>query len=138
MKLELQKFLRLKYLVALLFLVAIGIGSSSCSKKTYPSGIEGNLWGGKNSYKKEQKQRERIAKREKKRTLALEKKAKKPQEKRKADSEKAVKRFKKEHRAKQHADVQSRMKENERETRRLYREQNKQTRKKSIFRKRKK
>ncbi len=103
-----------------LVLALVNFGVSSCSQKVYPSGLEGNLTGSKVNFKKEQRDRQRIARKTKRKTLRLEQKALKPHEKRKAEARKAQAKFVVENKKKQHPEVQERMKRNEKETRRKY------------------
>ncbi len=103
-----------------LSLILINFGTVSCAKKIYPSGLEGNLMGNQGGFKREQKKRERVARRAKRKALRLERKANRPQLKRKAEAKKVQKKMIRHHKENQHPDVQARMKQNERETRRNY------------------
>lgn len=103
-----------------LSLILINFGGVSCAKKIYPSGLEGNLMGSQAGFKREQTRRERVARRAKRKTLKLERKAKRPQVKREAEAKRVEKKMIRRHKENQHPDVQARMKQNERETRRNY------------------
>lgn len=76
--------------------------------------------GNQGGFKREQKKRERVARRAKRKALRLERKANRPQLKRKAEAKKVQKKMIRHHKENQHPDVQARMKQNERETRRNY------------------
>lgn len=117
LRLIIQKF-RLPFFFLLLIL--INFGGVSCAKKIYPSGLEGNLIGNQGDFKREQIKRERTARRAKRKTLRLERRAKRPQVKRKAEAKRVEKKMIRRHKENQHPDVQVRMKQNERETRRYY------------------
>jgi hypothetical protein len=113
-------FQKIRYLLFFLSVILISFGGGSCSKKVFPSGLEGNLMGYHGNFKREQKKRERVARRANRKTKRLERKANKPQLKRKKQADKIQKKLVKRHKSKQPPEVQARMKQNERETKRNY------------------
>lgn len=105
------------FCIFVLFVILSG-GFGSCSKKIYPSGIEGNLLVKQQNYRQDVRRRERISRRANREHDRVERKASKPQLKAKKKAEKEQKKLIKNHIAKQHPDVQARMKANEKFTRR--------------------
>lgn len=101
-------------------LASIAISLGSCTRKVYPSGLEGNLLGTQKNYKREVRQRERMARKAERQTARLERKALHPQAKEKRRAERANKKAVDNHIKNQHPDVQARMKENQRFTKRRY------------------
>jgi hypothetical protein len=101
-------------------LASLVFSLGSCNRKVYPSGLEGNLLGTQKNFKREVRQRERMARKAERRTARLERKALRPQAKEKRRAEKGSKQAVENHIKKQHPDVQARMKENQRYTKQRY------------------
>lgn len=92
----------------------------SCGKKYYPSGLEGNLIGNKRRYEQVLRQRERVAKKSNRERASLERKANRPKIRAKRKEERVHKKLVQEHINKQAPQVQARMKENQKFTKRNY------------------
>lgn len=105
------------FCIFVLFVILAG-GFGSCSKKVYPSGIEGNLLVKQQNYRQDERRRERLSRKANREHSRLERKASKPLLKAKKKAKKEQKRLIRNHIAKQHPDVQARMKANEKFTRR--------------------
>lgn len=112
------KSIRTFRIFVILVLLTLSLGS--CNRKTLPSGVEGNLWGTNRNFKKEVRQRERLARRADRKTARLERKARRPQEKEKRRAAKAHSKAVEQHINKQHPDVKARMKENQKFTKQRY------------------
>jgi hypothetical protein len=104
----------------LVLFILITFGGGSCGKKMYPSGLEVDLLGYNKKSTREQWKRKQIAHRTDRRQDKSIRKGKKLILKEKKLKDKELKVFKEEHFNRQHPDVQARMKQNFRDTKRNY------------------
>jgi hypothetical protein len=113
-------FRKIRTFSFLILSIMITFGGVSCGKKIYPSGLEGNLHGQKGNFKREQQKRKFTAFKARVKHNWDERKADRPIAKQKKLADKELEKFKKRHLNQQHPDVQARMKENFRNTKRSY------------------
>lgn len=114
-------FGKLRRFYFFLFLILISFGGGSCGKKIYPSGLEGDLMGYKGNFQREQRKRQRVAKRADRKRNRLTKRATRPKRKAELKQKREHRRLVREHVRKQDDHVQDRMKRNLRETNKYYR-----------------
>ena len=105
-------FGKVRFFCILFSFLLVGLGESSCGKKIFPSGLEGNLEGNQREFARNERKRKRTARRANRKTARLERKAQRPMVKQKKKSLFAQKKMQEEHVNKQTPEVQERMKQN--------------------------
>lgn len=110
-------FGKVRFICILFSFLWVGLGNSSCGKKIYPSGLEGNLVGNQKEFSRNERKRKREARRANRKTARLERKANSSIKKQKKKSLTAQKRMQREHINKQTPEVQERMKQNQKDDR---------------------